>query len=239
MTKVLMSAPTTRDLPIPYVKSLWTTEIKGTLAWDIIYGQAVDVARNIIVERFLSNFKDFDYLLMHDSDCSFAPGSVQRLVDRDLPVVTGIIFRRGFPTVPTIGKFVGLNPDGRHLYSFVDVTNKLIEIAEREKVDDETPNQLLLPMQDGDIQEIDGAGAHFMLIRRDVLEAIKENWYQCTTVNGGEDFFFCRQVQKAGFKLYVDYSVYTGHHLGGTLELGFKEFVMYSDKVKMDAVWTM
>lgn len=239
MPNVFLGAPTTRDLPIPYVKSLWTTEIKGKMSWDVVYGQAIDIGRNSIIKKFLK-YTEYDYLLMHDSDASWSPGAVQRMVDRDLPCVTGVIFRRGFPTLPTIGKHVSISPEGAHMYSFTDTVNKIYEIAAREKWDRDVSNNQLLEKHDGDIQEVDGAGAHFMLIRRDVIEAIGTDWwYQCSRTNSGEDFDFCRKVQAAGFKLYCDFSIFTGHHLGGTLELGVREFLMFADKAKLDTVWTM
>lgn len=237
MTKVLLGAPTTRDLPIPYVRSLWMTGIKGTLAWDTVYGQAVDVGRNTLVQRFLTKYTDFDYLLMHDTDATWHAQAVQRLVDRQLPVVSGVIFKRSIPTVPTIGKFINISPEGNHMYSFKDTVNKILEVVGKEGIDHTTRNELLLDEQPDQIKEIDAAGAHFMLIHRDVLTAIGERWYECTRLNAGEDFAFCRKVQQAGFKLHVDYSVFTGHHLGGTMELGLREFMLYHDKEKLDTEW--
>lgn len=239
MANVFIGAPTTRDLPIPYVRSLWTTSINGMIGCNWIKGQAIDIGRNSVVKMFLKH-KEYDYLLMHDSDASWAPGAVQRMIDRDLPILTAVIFQRGLPTVPTIGKHVRISPEGHHIYSFTGTINKIFEVAKREKLDDTCKNIQLFDKHEGDIQEIDGAGAHFMLIRRDVFEAIGEDWwYRCTRSNSGEDFYFCRQAQAAGFKLYCDYSIYTGHNLSGELELGLREFLMYSDKVKLETVWEL
>lgn len=240
MANVLIGAPSTRDLPIPYVRSLWTTVINGSLAWDIIYGQSVDNGRNALVDRFLKHkgYANFDYLLMHDTDATWEAGAVQRLVDRDLPVVTGMIFKRCIPTLPTAGKFVQISPDGHHMYSFKDTINKIKDVIDREKFDlDTMQNEITLDKHDNDIVEIDGAGAHFMLIRRDVLEKIGSNWYQCTRSGAGEDYDFCRKVKDAGFKIYADFSVYTGHHIGGMITVGLKEFAHYVDNKKISTEW--
>lgn len=236
MPKVLMGAPTTRDLPIPYVRSLWTTEIKGTIAWDVVYGQAVDLGRNTLVDRFLTKYTDFDYLLMHDTDATWAPGAVQRLLDRDKPVISGIIFKRSIPTVPTLGKFSSISVDGHYMYSFKDTCNSIVDMVDQSGAEI-TKNEMLLDIQPGQVREIDAAGAHFMLIRRDVLEKIGENWYECTRLNAGEDFHFCRKVQAAGYKLYADFSVFTGHHVGGNMEIGFREWMLYRDKEKLETEW--
>lgn len=240
MTKVLIGAPTTRDLPVPYVRSLWTTSIKGSLAWDIVYGQSVDSGRNMLVDRFLNNksYKDFDYLLMHDTDATWEAGAVQRLIDRDLPVVTGIIFKRSIPTLPTAGKFVSISPEGNHMYSFKETINKIKDVLDREKfVIDNIKNELTLDRHDGDVVEIDGAGAHFMLIKREVLEKIGSNWYQCTKNGSGEDYDFCRKVLKAGYRIYADFSVFTGHHIGGMITVGLREFAYFTDNERIVTEW--
>lgn len=227
MPSVFLGTPSTREFSAAYVSSLWLTRFDGPAAWHTIGGQAIDIARNMIIKTFLSSGMDF--LLMHDSDASWHPEAPARLVSRNLPVVTGIIFKRALPTFPTIGKDVGpsVQGDGTHLYNFAGTLKRINEIIDREKLTDAAKNELLFEPRAGDIQEIDGAGAHFMLIRRDVLEKIKEPWYQCTNPNAGEDFDFCRKVQAAGFKLYVDYSVFTGHIAGPAFEIGLREYILY------------
>lgn len=237
---VLMATPTTRDFSVNYVRSLFTTQFRGKLGWFPLYGQSIDVGRNMICKTFLHKYRDFDYLLMHDSDASWNPQAVQRLADRGLPVVTGVIFKRSVPTVPTIGKYLGVSVDGKHMYSFADTVNDLVQIAERFGFDESISNDMLLDTFDGDLKEIDGCGAHFMMIRRDVLEAFgteKNNWFEATTVNGGEDFDFCRKVKQAGYSIYVDYTVFTGHHLGGTMELGIREFLTMRQTNRVETLW--
>jgi hypothetical protein len=207
-----------------------------------VVGQAIDTARNTICERFLKS--EYDYLLMHDSDATWHPDAVERLVSRNLPFVTGLIFWRHLPTVPTIGKAVGISPEGGHMYSFagtVERINKRIEDeAQRGNVGTDTPNELCFPEQPDDIEEIDGAGMHFCLIRRDVIRKIGMPWFECSVTNSGEDFDFCRKVKKYGFKLYVDYSVFTGHVVGPGMEIGVREFLMgQGSGAKVDVLWNI
>lgn len=236
MTSVFLATPTTRDLSVQYVTSLWQTQIRAAATWMPVVGQALDVGRNILVERFLKSGMDF--LLMHDSDATWNQGAVQRLVDRNLPVVTAVIFQRKIPTVPTIGIAAGKSPEGHQMYGFTHTINRVLEKVERDGMP-EDKNELLYPKSPDDLEEIDGAGAHFMLIRRDVVEAIRAPWYQNTSINAGEDFYFCRQVKAAGIKMYVDYSVFTGHVVGPGLEIGIRQFLMFRDKVKLGEAWIM
>lgn len=235
MPDVFIATPTTRDFSVQYVSSLWQTRIHGAAHWTAISGQAIDIGRNLLIKSFLKS--GMDYLLMHDSDATWHPEAIDRLLSRNLPVVTAIIFKRSLPTVPTIGKLVGVGVTGAFMYGFADTMNKIVEKCEREHVAADTPNELLFDACEDDVHEIDGCGAHFYAIRRDVLEAIGDNWYQETSTNGGEDFAFCRKVQQAGFKLYADYSVFTGHVVGPGVEIGVREFMLFRDRVKADVPW--
>jgi cellulose synthase/poly-beta-1,6-N-acetylglucosamine synthase-like glycosyltransferase len=239
MHGVFMGTPSTREFSAAYVMALFLTQLKGSLSWQTIQGQAIDVGRNALIRQFMRS--KLDYLLMHDSDATWHPGAIQRLMDRNLPVVTGVIFKRNLPTVPTIGKDMGPSAlsDGSHLYSFAGTINTINQVVKEYKIGGDTRNELLLPANQELVQEIDGAGAHFMLIRRDVLEKMPDPWYECTSgPNAGEDFDFCRKVQRAGFKLCCDFSVFTGHVLGPGLELGLREFMLYSDRKEITTLWT-
>lgn len=232
--KIYLGTPTTRDFSAQYVSSLWQTRIYGGAAWTPVLGQAIDIGRNSVVKRFLQT--DFEYLLMHDSDATWHPDAVMRLASRNLPVVTAVIFKRGLPTVPTIGVYAGQSTEGHQMYGFAHTVNRILDKVERDGLE---VNEMLYPEKPDDIEEIDGCGAHFCLIRRDVIEAIPAPWYACSTVNGGEDFDFCRKVHKAGFKMYVDYSVFTGHVVGPGVEIGAKEFLMFRDKERINEPWIM
>ena len=235
MTDVFIGTPTTRDFSPQYTTCLFRSRIHGRAYFTYVYGQAIDIGRNAVVQSFLKT--DFEYLLMHDSDATWHEDAIERLASRKLPVVTAVIFKRCVPTVPTIGKFCGLSAGGHHMYSFADTMNRIIDRYQREKQGPENHNEQVFKEQPDDLQEIDGCGSHFMLIRRDVLEKIGAPWFECTSPNAGEDFDFCRKVQKAGFKLYVDYSVFTGHIAGPGLEIGAREFMLFKDKTSFDTAW--
>ncbi len=221
---VYAACPSTRDFSAQYVESLWLTRYHGRLGWTPIVGQDIATARNLICERFLKS--GFDYLLMHDSDATWHPEAISRLVSHAAPVVTGIIFMRRLPPVPSIGEKVGgATVEGAQMYSFKKTVERIQQMDRTGAFRNETRNEILLPELNS-LEKIDGAGAHFMLIRRDVIEKIRAPWYVPSALNAGEDFDFCRRVQKAGFELYADWSVFTGHVAGPGITLGVREFLM-------------
>jgi len=238
MSGVLLGTPTTRDLPVAYTHSLFTTGLKDNLGWYAVQGQDIATGRNRVTKVFLESYPEFDYLLMHDSDATWHPNSVQRLLDHKLPVVTGIIFHRHLPTLPTVGIKAGVEPEGKTMYDFTPAINRIAELFKDHTFSEESKNEILLPPKPEHLVEIDGCGMHFCLIRRDVLEKIGYPWFQCITPNAGEDFYFCRKVQEAGFKIYADFGVYTGHVAGPGIEIGVRELMMYMrDNEKMKTVW--
>lgn len=125
------------------------------------------------------------------------------------------------------------------MYAFTGSKNKIVEVISKNF--GELPvkkNDFTLPFELNHLQEVDGCGAHFFLVKREVLEAIPYPWFQCTRDSAGEDFDFCRKVKKAGFKIYADFGLYTGHNVGGAVDIGVKEFLKFSDKQE-DTLWIM
>lgn len=178
-------------------------------------------------------------MLMVDSDATWAPEAAIRLMKHNLPVVTGVIFKRGLPPIPTIGNDVGLDAAGSWMYNFGPTIQEILDRTEG-IVKMDTQNAVCLDPREGDVIEKDGMGCHFIMIRRDVLEKIPFPWFTGID-NAGEDFDFCRKVKAAGFKLYVDLSVYTGHIVGPRIDYGLREFLAfykYTNEIRdTEQVW--
>ena len=93
-------------------------------------------------------------------------------------------------------------------------------------------NAVCLDQTKQDLWEIDGCGMHFTMIRRDVVEAIKHPLFlDKGTTGAGEDFYFCRKVREAGFPIYIDESIHTGHSIGEQKTFGIRELLEYSKHV--------
>jgi glycosyltransferase involved in cell wall biosynthesis len=222
---------TTRQLDVEHVLSLITTR---EFTWFPVKNQPADFARNMIVNTFLNNPAKPDFLLLTDSDATWAgKKAVDRLMERNLPMVCGTFFKRDIPPVPTIGPSASTNASGDSMYNFgKTIEAVLARISKSGLKDDEVNNNLVLPKDESDLFKIDGCGMHFVMIRRDVLEAIDPPWFQYTVPGAGEDFAFCRKVRAAGFDIYADLSVYSGHIVGDGLNFGLRQFLMFYNNTK-------
>lgn len=235
---VFVATPTTRAFELGFVQSLVGDGYPGRRFWGTIQNQAADIARNMLVEDFLKS--DYEYILFVDSDATWSPRAIERLVERERDVICGVFFKRDIPPVPTIGTDGGSSIEGRRMYDF-GVTMRAIKrtVDAAELWEQHVVNDLVLPMERGkDLLQIDGCGMHFVLVKREVVERIEKPWFACTTRGAGEDFYFCRKVAEAGFDLWCDLTVYTGH-INGALNIGLRQFLMYYEGREMpeEEVW--
>jgi hypothetical protein len=184
-----------------------------TVSWVVFHrsGPYLDDARNELIRHFnREEFADCTHLLMVDSDIEFTPDDVRTLYEADLPVVTGI-YHSQFPA--------GVLPI---VYDW-DVT--------------EAGQKILLPITawadawpmwperyDGPLDpvvDIQGCGGGFLMIRRDVLDALAEihseplPWFAeevYDTIHFGEDLTFCLRVRELGVNVAAHRGVQVAHH---------------------------
>lgn len=166
--RLYIGSPKAKGIETGYVKSLLSMDKPfDGLWWDPQpENVAVDIARNRQADKFLK--MGYDYLLFADIDATWAENAVNRLISRDLPIVSGVIFRRCVPPVPVFGPYIG-NDQGNHIYSFGEGARKIIERTEGLEV---KKNDLCLPKEEDDLYEVGGHGMHFCLIKREVLKNI-------------------------------------------------------------------
>lgn len=136
---------------------------------------------------------DFEYRFTHlffmDDDHAFPPSIAERLLARDVPLVTPVCLTRVYPF--TNVSFVE-NPDE-------DAKGRYLPISLSE-----TPTDGLV--------EIVAGGCAGMMIHRDVLEATRGEdtpWFEYG--ERSEDILFCEKAREAGFPLYTDLEVTLGH----------------------------
>lgn len=199
-----------------------------------LYGYSLDAARNRLTENFKESGSDF--MLFVDNDCSFSPLALERLVSHNLPMVCGCMYTRSIPPKSTIGKYVGKSKKGVHIYEFAGVMKATLEKARQHGITHENAqNDMLFPKTDTDLMEVDGCGSHFVLIRRDVVEALTPPYYVFLgDTHAGEDFYFCRKVKEAGFPIYVDLSVQTGHIDSEDHDYGIRELLYLTQYIDMN-----
>ena len=169
----------------------------------------------------------FDYLLFMDSDATLAPGTLERLLSWNVPIVSALCFKRREIVTPAfqLDKFDAetFNP-----YRSAEVDKVAEWIGKYGQLN--TSTEVMLPTTpDGSLLEVDRVGTHCLLIHRDVLEAVPEPRFERITPENsgatGSDYDFCNKARRAGFKIYVDLSVIAGH-LDGSHILSGMDFMM-------------
>jgi 2-polyprenyl-3-methyl-5-hydroxy-6-metoxy-1,4-benzoquinol methylase len=184
--KIAIGLPTGSDkFNFETVESLLKMLSKSPCNFKFINSKKVHhIARNEIFKEFLKS--DMNYLLTIDSDMIWEPDSLelayQLIQHPDVDIVTGIYFTKGAPYLPVIKK-LDLQAGCYNIYT-------------------QWGNEPF---------EVDGAGMGFMLIKRKVVEALKQ---PICTWDGGfsEDLNFCLKAKKDfGFRIWAHPKINLGH----------------------------
>ena len=188
----------------------------------------VGMARNAIV-RCLEK----DRLFFMDSDQTFHPDTLNRLLSWDLPIVSGIYFKSPGEPIPHVYKYVWQGEQHLYISKAKEIAAYLERYKEELKV---APPATILPARREDLIECDGVGGGCLLVHRRVFEAIGDPWFVCAKdFHIGEDFDFCRKAQTAGFKIYADPGVLCGHEQKDLT--GHKHFMCWADPEHNEYPW--
>jgi hypothetical protein len=164
-------------------------------------------SRNELTAAFLDRTPG-DHLLFIDTDMGFAPDSLSRLLevcDEEHPVVGGLCFTHKRTTVTT---------EGAQRFT---VFPTIYRYTER---DDAAGFQAAYDYPSDELIEVGGTGAAFLLIRRDLLEQMRDQhgdrWFDPVQhpVKGtrfSEDLSFCVRVWGTGHQVHVHTGVKTSH----------------------------
>lgn len=205
----------------------------GGMIWTPVLNNPVDYARNGGVKKMLRTSADqFQYVLFVDDDAGWAKGTIHRMIERlqnsGVDAVTGCIYQRANPPICTAGDYKGINTQGHHYYDLTRIGMKIIERAKQEGLTNTCSNMLLLDQTDEDLLEIDGCGAHFLMVKRKVFEFLPEPWFESNAQGGGEDFFFCRLMKEYGYRIWIDLSIHISHEIGRGISSGIRDWVQFA-----------
>ena len=178
-------------------------------------------SRNKLAQVFVDE-ADAEWLFMVDSDMSFEPDTIERLIDAahavERPVVGALAF--------------ALKTDGK---SGRGVRYRAQPTVYRWYEDDEqvgfTPMMCLCPGDHSEdcrgyerdtLQEVSATGAACMLVHRNALQAIRDKygdvWFDTIRhpkgANFSEDLSFCVRIAGTGLPLFVHTGIKTGHDKG-------------------------
>src|SRR3990167_7291461 len=123
----------------------------------------------------------FTHLFFVDSDMCFSADVLERLLSRDADIIAAPYHYR--------------HPGGEYVLFLDEKSNG------KEKA---IPDKLFKAY---------ASGTGCMLIKMSVFDKIKRPWFAFgdPEMQVGEDIFFCRKSQQAGFNIWVDPSVSVGH----------------------------
>lgn len=188
---VLIGVLSAKDMvPIKWAYHLRNLRLPGSHQIATLSGMTYDHARNSAVNNMLQG--GYKWLMFIDDDTCVPSDAFERLSSHNLDIVSGLYYRRSQP----IGHPVMLR---------------------------ETPQgtQFIDNFRPGEMVEADLVGAGCMLIHRRVFEQLSQTlgnrWFRWMMESDkpnercSEDFFFCREARKAGFKIYVDTMVQCEH----------------------------
>lgn len=200
---VLMAVPTRGMVSMEWAMALRHLYIPAGVTLEVqgLAGLPIDDMRNEFVATFLKG--NYDYLFFNDDDTLLPPKALERLLERDLDVVSGLYYRRVTPIEP-----VAMVDDP-------SVGGTGIRCIKEYGIG-------LMP--------VDYVGAGCLLISRKVLETVEYPWFFWARNDPrvliperiSEDLYFCRKAREAGFSIFLDASIRCLHvgmgkgQVGGT-----------------------
>ena len=203
--KILIAVPCMDMVSARFASSLATLKKGvGDCIVSFIIGSLVYDSRNRLAEYAVRI--DADYILWLDSDMTFPPDVLERMMKvldehDDIDILTGLYFRRSTPFTPVAFDVLETDEKGELVFENMDIS------------------------PDG-IREVAGCGFGCVLMKTDCLFDIagKEGpvWFS-PLANVGEDCAFCMRARKYGYKIFIDPSIEFGHMGYAAVTRGFYE----------------
>lgn len=203
--------PHTGTVSTAWAINFRTVQMPPRVKFITLSGQPVDQARNMIVENAVGS-----HIFFWDSDVIIPNDTIPRLLKRNLPIVSGLYWRRATPPVP-----------GMYRY-FSDLQSEFGMGGHRAVLNWE-PNSLV---------QVDAVGAGCLLVDRRVFQTIPQSavrewyikhygdtpvtrnvpdgWFYFGTIKANmmsEDFIMTNVAKEYGFPTVVDTSVLCHHVL--------------------------
>lgn len=196
--RILIAIPTAKNIEVETFKSIYDLEIPEGYEVDFRYsfGYRIDQIRNLIA-HWAANW--YDYLFSVDSDISFPPDTLKRLLAHDRDIVSGLYIQR-IPGTHALEIYLPNQQGGMTRAEYSQLPeNQLINVA--------------------------GCGFGCVLVKSEVFRAVGYPQFEYhvaldhnNTVS--EDTDFCAKAMAKGFKIYADTSVKCKHTGSYTYTVG-------------------
>ena len=187
--RVLIAIPTARNIEVDTFKSIYDQIVDDNVEIDFqyFYGYRVDQIRNLIADWVIKG--NYDYLFSVDSDITFDNNILQKFIDHDLDIVSGIYRQRKEDLILEIYAEHGGN------VSWEEIKNKQLV-----KIGACGFGCVLVKRQ---VFESVGQPAFEYHVALDHKNTVSEDWD------------FCAKARDKGFEVWADTDVVCGH-IGST-----------------------
>jgi FkbM family methyltransferase len=188
--RILIAVPTNRNIEATTFKSIYDLIIPDgyTVDFQYFWGYQVDQVRNLIAHWGIQN--GYDYIFSVDSDISFAPDTLAKMLSHNKDIVSGVYIQR----IP-----------GRHC---IELMRKNAHGGVTHVDWSDIKGQGLVP--------IDGCGFGCVLVKIEVYKAIPYPHFlyhsaidHSNTLS--EDVHFCNQARDRGFTMWADTDIICDH----------------------------
>lgn len=189
MKSILIAIPTAKYIESDTFKSIYDLEIPEgyKTVFQTFYGYNIAQVRNLIADWVV---RGYDYLFAVDSDITFKPDTLKKLLAVDKDVVSGVYRQRKKDTIIELW-----DSEGR-------VYNEKILLSDLKLI------------------EVGGCGFGCVLVKRQVLETVGYPQFEYHSAldhsnTFSEDADFCKKARTKGFGVYAHIDVMCGH-IGST-----------------------
>ena len=186
--KILIAIPCMDQVPSQFAFCLAMLNKVGDCAISFQMGSLIYTSRNNLAKKSLE--LECDYVLWLDSDMTFRPDLLEKLVS-DLDkgdIITGLYYRRVKPFSPVIFEKLEFDENGCKWSDPTDIPDEIFEV--------------------------EGCGFGCVLrptnIFLDVAAKFDGMMFN-PLANMGEDLSFCWRARQCGYKIVCDPSIYLGH----------------------------
>ena len=184
--KILIAVPTFENIQPEVFKAIYNIRSEHELHFDFMRGYDCAVARNNIGKE--AQAKNYDYVLMIDSDTIVPPDVLDLMLDPPADIVLGVCPRKNTKDGKTA--IIRLTSPSYHdSYYYKDLPEKRTRVK--------------------------GGGFACALIKSSVFTELDYPWFQYVTNEDwstlSDDYYFCQNAAMFGVPIYVEPRVRCGH----------------------------
>lgn len=179
---------------------------------EVVDKNSVAQNHNSMIEHFLG--RTYEWMLMLDSDAVIPPMALERMLSWDKEIVVPLMFRNVPPYSPTIYRERIGPSENRSWKQDFRWIEKWCRTHLNQLTEHDEPAMLSEAVEDP-LVKVKRSGTHVMLVHRKVLENTSPPWFVAKKPSGsGSDFLFCGKALEAGFDIWCDLSIFSGHLQG-------------------------